>query len=100
MSDEGKIRDLIAAHFHKEPGCILPAMDFYSDLGADYLDLPELAMELEEAFGFPLNPMKVDSMRTVAELSAYVLGMAEASRNMRGRPLSSVREIVVSAAAF
>lgn len=45
---------------------------FYDDLGADSLDIVELAMRLEERFNIELDPDQVDNCCTVQAIIDYI----------------------------
>ena len=42
MSEESRLKELIAAHFRISVESVRETTDFYTDLEADVLDLPEL----------------------------------------------------------
>ena len=80
MSIEQRLNELIAAHFKVSASTIGPELDFYADLNADLLDLPELAMEIEDRLELTLDSRLVDDMRTVRELQIYVSDRVEQKR--------------------
>ena len=68
-----KIRDIISEQFDVDAETITEETDFLNDLDADSLDVVELAMSMEEAFGLPQIPEEdIRGIRTVGDLVAYV----------------------------
>jgi acyl carrier protein len=51
---------------------IKPASKLVNDLGADSLDLAEIAMDLEDEFDIMVPDDAVDSIKTIAEAVAYI----------------------------
>ena len=72
MSIARRLNEIVAAQFQVPVESIRPDTDFHSDLEADALDMPELAMEVEEAFDIMLDDRSVDALRTVRDLQDYV----------------------------
>ena len=68
-----KILDMVAEQFLLERSEISADTAFVADLGADSLDVVELAMALEEEFALPDTPEDVISeIVTIGDLAAYV----------------------------
>lgn len=68
-----KIRKIVSEQFDLEPEAITESTDFLTDLEADSLDVVELAMNVEEAFGLQeITEDAIRSIRTVGDLTAYV----------------------------
>ncbi len=80
MSIAKRLNEIVAAQFKVPVGSVRPETDFYSDLEADTLDMPELAMEVEEAFDIMLDDKSVDGLRTVRDLRDYVERRLEEKR--------------------
>lgn len=80
MSVETRLNEIVAAHFNVPVESIRPGVGFRSDLAADALDMPELAMDVEEAFDIMLEDRIVDGMDTVRDLLDYVRGSLEEKR--------------------
>ena len=68
-----KLRELIAEQFGVEPDSIDADTAFVDDLGADSVDLVELSMALEDAFGMDeMEAEDVESIKTVGDLCRYM----------------------------
>ena len=80
MSIARRLNEIVAAQFKVPVESIRPDTDFHSDLEADALDMPELAMEVEEAFDIMLDDRSVDALRTVRDLQDYVEWSLEEKR--------------------
>ncbi|WP_077071389.1 acyl carrier protein [Mailhella massiliensis] len=80
MSVESRINELIAAHFSVGTQSIRPQTDFYTDLEADVLDLPELAMEMETEFAVALDSRVLEGVKTVEDLVNHVHDRLEIRR--------------------
>ena len=51
--------------------CVLEA-SFIDDLGADSLDLVELIMEMEEAFGIEIADEELEKIRTIKDVIDFI----------------------------
>ena len=80
MSVQEKLSELVAAHFRVPLENIRPETDFYADLEADILDVPELAMDVEDAFAIMLDSRSVELMKTVGEMLEYINERLEQKR--------------------
>lgn len=80
MSIERRLNEIVAIQFKVPVESIRPDTGFHSDLEADALDMPELAMEVEEAFDIMLDDGSVDALRTVRDLQDYVARSLEEKR--------------------
>ena len=68
-----KIVEMMCEQFDLEPASISPETSFIDDLGIDSLDVVELVMELEQAFGMDEIPEEdLKKIRTVGDLAEYV----------------------------
>ena len=68
-----KILDMVAEQFLLERDEISAETAFVADLGADSLDVVELAMALEEEFSLPDTPEDaLSEIVTIGDLAAYV----------------------------
>ena len=67
-----KIRDIVVDLLGVEPEEVKPESRFREDLEADSLDLVELIMEFEEAFGGTITDEEARGIRTVQEAVEYI----------------------------
>lgn len=68
-----KIREIICSQFDVEPETITGETNFLTDLGADSLDVVELAMNIEDEFGLgEISEEDIRGIQTVNDLVAYV----------------------------
>jgi len=67
-----KVRLLIAEQLGVDESEVTPSASFTDDLGADSLDLVELVMAMEEAYGFQVSDEDTEAMRTVKDAIEYV----------------------------
>ncbi len=51
---------------------VTPEAHFIDDLGADSLDLVELIMAMEEAFGMEISDEKAEKIQTVQDAITYI----------------------------
>ena len=73
-----KIVDMMCEQFDLTPDAISEDTSFVEDLGIDSLDVVELVMELEDAFGLDEIPEEeLKKMRTVGDLVEYVTAHAD-----------------------
>jgi acyl carrier protein len=72
MSIEEKVIDIIAEKLNLSKDQIKPEASFVEDLGADSLDLVELVMAMEEAFGMEVSDEDAEKLRTVKDVIEYV----------------------------
>ena len=67
------VRDIISEQFEKPKESITEDTRFLEDLGADSLDVVELAVGIEDAFGLgEIDSDDLSTIRTVGDLVAYV----------------------------
>ena len=72
---EEKVRRIIAEKYGLDPSELRPEMRFIEDLGADSLDLVELAMALEEEFSTPSFKIKIpdeEAEEILSEVRKYI----------------------------
>lgn len=72
MSVEEKVIEIISQKLNLSKDQIKPEASFVDDLGADSLDLVELVMAMEEAFGMEVPDEDAEKLRTVKDVLDYV----------------------------
>ena len=73
MSDiQQKVISIVAEQLGVQEADIKPESSFEDDLGADSLDVVELVMALEEAFGCEIPDEEAEKIRTVQAASDYI----------------------------
>lgn len=73
-----KIVEMMCEQFDLTPDAISEKTSFIDDLGIDSLDVVELVMELEDAFGMDEIPEEdLKTLRTVGDLVEYVKGHSD-----------------------
>ena len=72
MSAEEKVIDIIVEQLSVDKDKVVPGASFVDDLGADSLDLVELIMAMEEAFGIEIPDEVAEKITTVQDAIAHV----------------------------
>jgi acyl carrier protein len=72
MSIEEKVIEIISQKLNLSKDQIKPEASFVDDLGADSLDLVELVMAMEEAFGMEVPDEEAEKLRTVKDAIEYI----------------------------
>ena len=74
MADETeeKVVSIVAEQLDVDKDKVKPETSFISDLGADSLDIVELVMEFEEAFGVTIDDEDAEKIKTVGEAVDYI----------------------------
>jgi acyl carrier protein len=72
MSAEEKVIDIIVEQLSVDKDKVVPSASFVDDLGADSLDLVELIMEMEEAFGIEIPDEVAEKITTVQDAVDHV----------------------------
>ena len=72
MSIEEKVIDIIVEKLNVPQERVKLEASFIDDLGADSLDLVELVMAMEEAFGMEISDDEAQKLRTVKDVIDYV----------------------------
>lgn len=67
-----KLREVMADIFAVDPSEIRLETDFSGDLFADYEDMLELSMIIEEEFGITVDDEDFPRFHTVGDLTAYI----------------------------
>ena len=69
------MKELVAEQFAVEPAGLTMETTFEEDLGADSVDLVELVMAMEEAFGVgETQEDDLNSLKTVGDAVNYIAG--------------------------
>jgi acyl carrier protein len=72
MSAEEKVIDIIVEQLSVDKEKVVPSASFVDDLGADSLDLVELIMAMEEAFGIEIPDEVAEKITTVKDAIEHV----------------------------
>ena len=72
MSAEEKVIDIIVEQLSVDKEKVVPGASFVDDLGADSLDLVELIMAMEEAFGIEIPDEVAEKITTVQDAINHV----------------------------
>ena len=72
MSAEEKVIDIIVEQLSVDKDKVVPGASFVDDLGADSLDLVELIMAMEEAFGIEIPDEVAEKITTVQNAIEHV----------------------------
>ena len=73
MSDiSNKVIDIIADRLSRDKATITEASNIVADLGADSLDIAEIMMDLEDAFGVKLE--EDQDLKTIGDVVKYLEG--------------------------
>jgi acyl carrier protein len=76
MTARARALAIIAASRGCDAGKLTDATTFADDLGADELDLIELVMTLEQAFGIDIDDATIERFVTVGDVLAFIGGAA------------------------
>lgn len=69
---QDKVYSLITEHLDVPLEKITPQAKFVEDLGADSLDIVEMMMSLEEAFGIDIPDEEAEKLKTVQDVLGYL----------------------------
>jgi acyl carrier protein len=72
MSAEDKVIEIIVEQLSVDKGKVVPSASFVDDLGADSLDLVELIMAMEEAFGIEIPDEVAEKITSVQDAIDHV----------------------------
>ena len=72
MSAEEKVIDIIVEQLSVDKDKVVPGASFVDDLGADSLDLVELIMAMEEAFGIEIPDEVAERITSVQKAIDHV----------------------------
>ena len=73
MSDiADRVQKIVVEHLGVDEGKVSEGASFIDDLGADSLDIVELVMAMEEAFGTDIPDEDAEKIQTVKDAVAYI----------------------------
>jgi len=72
--NEDKVKQIIMEKLGVSEEQVTPEASFIDDLNADSLDVVELVMELEDAFGIEIPDDDAEKLRTVRDAIDYLRG--------------------------
>ena len=67
-----RVKKIIAEQLGVDEAEVVPTASFVEDLNADSLDLVELIMSLEEAFGMEISDEEAENIKTVQDAVEYI----------------------------
>lgn len=67
-----KLKAILSAQFDVDKDSITPETNIQEDLGADSLDVVDMLMSLEDEFDVEIPDEKIEKLRTVGEVVAYI----------------------------
>lgn len=67
-----KIKKIISEQLEVDQSIISEGSTITGDLGADSLDLVDLAMSIEDEFDIELSDEALEKIKTVGDLTAYI----------------------------
>jgi acyl carrier protein len=71
-SVDERVKQIIVEQLGVDEGEVTPTASFVDDLGADSLDVVELVMAFEEAFGIEIPDEDAEKIATVKDAVAYI----------------------------
>ncbi len=79
-SVEERVKQIIVEQLGVDEGEVTPTASFVDDLGADSLDIVELVMAFEEAFGIEIPDEDAEKISTVKDATEYIEKHAPAKK--------------------
>ncbi len=76
MSVEEQVKKIIVEQLSVAEEDVVPGASFVDDLGADSLDLVEMIMAMEEAFGISIEDEDAEKIKTVKDAIDFVAANA------------------------
>lgn len=78
LSVEEKVKQIVVNQLGVEETAVIGKAKFIEDLGADSLDIVELVMAMEEAFGIDIPDDEAENIKTVDDAVSFVKKMDQA----------------------
>jgi len=75
-----RVQDILMGQLGVERSQITPEADLTADLGADSLDMVEIAMKVEETFNLTIPDEDMENVRTVGDLHEALANHLERTR--------------------
>ncbi|MCX8022387.1 MAG: acyl carrier protein [Syntrophorhabdaceae bacterium] len=72
MTVAEKVKEMIVEQLGVNESEVVPEAKFIDDLGADSLDIVELIMALEDAYGIEIPDEDAEKMETVGDAIKYI----------------------------
>ncbi|MCX5806669.1 MAG: acyl carrier protein [Proteobacteria bacterium] len=72
MTVTEKVKEMIVEQLGVNESEVIPEAKFIDDLGADSLDIVELIMALEDAYGIEIPDEDAEKMETVGDAIKYI----------------------------
>jgi acyl carrier protein len=69
---ESKLKQIVVSQLGVEENAVVGKARFIEDLGADSLDIVELVMAMEEAFGIDIPDEEAENIRCVDDAINYI----------------------------
>jgi len=67
-----RAKAIVVEQLFVEPDDVVETASFIDDLGADSLDMAELALKFEQEFGFPISDEAAESIMTVGDAVKFI----------------------------
>jgi acyl carrier protein len=77
MALEERVAEIIVEQLGCTKDEVVPEASFIDDLGADSLDIVELVMAMEEAFGVEISDEDAERIQTIGDAVSYLRGKSE-----------------------
>ena len=77
MALEERVGEIIVEQLGCTKDEVVPEASFTDDLGADSLDIVELVMAMEEAFGVEIPDEDAERIQTIGDAVSYLRGKTE-----------------------